>query len=134
MVSSLVHIVSSGTSNYIRPTSMSLTTDDKCLRFYDPIYLCRGGAGPRGALPTLSQYMLSSAATFGFFLSIGSVSPPFTLHPHPSCPLIMSPNSREHSHNSNNQTHAKFQLFSPSLSLSLSSLHSLILPFAFFWF
>ena len=35
----------------------------------------RGGAGPRGALSTLSQYMLSSAATFGFFLSIGSVSP-----------------------------------------------------------
>lgn len=34
----------------------------------------RGGAGPRGALSTLSQYMLSSAATFGFFLSIGSVS------------------------------------------------------------
>ena len=33
----------------------------------------RGGAGPRGALPTLSQYMLSSAATFSFFLSIGSV-------------------------------------------------------------
>ena len=33
----------------------------------------RGGAGPRGVLPTLSQYMLSSAATFGFFLSIGSV-------------------------------------------------------------
>jgi len=35
--------------------------------------IIRGGAGPRGALPTLSQYMLSSAATFGFFLSIGSV-------------------------------------------------------------
>jgi len=35
--------------------------------------ILRGGAGPRGALPTLSQYMLSSAATFGFFLSIGSV-------------------------------------------------------------
>ena len=34
----------------------------------------RGGAGPRGVLATLSQYMLSSAATFGFFLSIGSVS------------------------------------------------------------
>ena len=34
----------------------------------------RGGAGPRGALATLSQYMLSSAATFGFFLAIGSVS------------------------------------------------------------
>jgi len=35
--------------------------------------ILRGGAGPRGALPTLSQYMLSSAATFSFFLSIGSV-------------------------------------------------------------
>ncbi|KZT52147.1 hypothetical protein CALCODRAFT_476249 [Calocera cornea HHB12733] len=33
----------------------------------------RGGAGPRGFLPTLSQYMLSSAATFSFFLAIGSV-------------------------------------------------------------
>uniref|UniRef100_A0A8H8CQL7 Uncharacterized protein n=1 Tax=Psilocybe cubensis TaxID=181762 RepID=A0A8H8CQL7_PSICU len=35
--------------------------------------IIRGGAGPRGALATLSQYMLSSAATFSFFLSIGSV-------------------------------------------------------------
>lgn len=35
--------------------------------------IIRGGAGPRGALATLSQYMLSSAATFGFFLAIGSV-------------------------------------------------------------
>jgi len=35
--------------------------------------ILRGGAGPRGALPTLSQYMLSSASTFSFFLSIGSV-------------------------------------------------------------
>ncbi|KAK7694227.1 hypothetical protein QCA50_001407 [Cerrena zonata] len=35
--------------------------------------ILRGGAGPRGALPTLSQYMLTSGATFGFFLSIGSV-------------------------------------------------------------
>ena len=34
----------------------------------------RGGAGPRGFLATLSQYMLSSAATFSFFLAIGSVS------------------------------------------------------------
>ncbi|KAJ7293842.1 reactive mitochondrial oxygen species modulator 1-domain-containing protein [Mycena rebaudengoi] len=31
------------------------------------------GAGPRGVLSTLSKTMLSSAATFGFFLSIGSV-------------------------------------------------------------
>ncbi|KAG9101212.1 subunit of TIM23 translocase complex [Ceratobasidium sp. UAMH 11750] len=35
--------------------------------------ILRGGAGPRGAMATLSQYMLSSAATFSFFLSIGAV-------------------------------------------------------------
>ncbi|KAG6872466.1 subunit of TIM23 translocase complex [Termitomyces sp. Mi166 len=35
--------------------------------------IIRGGAGPRGAMATLSQYMLSSAATFSFFLAIGSV-------------------------------------------------------------
>ena len=35
----------------------------------------RQGAGPRGLLATLSQYMLSSAATFSFFLAIGSVGP-----------------------------------------------------------
>ena len=42
--------------------------------------LQRGGAGPRGYLATLSQYMLSSAATFSFFLAIGSVRINF-LHP-----------------------------------------------------
>ncbi|KAG7090775.1 hypothetical protein E1B28_009860 [Marasmius oreades] len=35
--------------------------------------IVRHGPGPRGVLATLSQYMVSSAATFGFFLSIGSV-------------------------------------------------------------
>ncbi|KDQ20424.1 hypothetical protein BOTBODRAFT_50529 [Botryobasidium botryosum FD-172 SS1] len=35
--------------------------------------ILRGGVGPRGFLATLSQYMLSSAATFSFFLAIGSV-------------------------------------------------------------
>lgn len=33
----------------------------------------RHGAGPHGLMATLSQYMLSSAATFSFFLAIGSV-------------------------------------------------------------
>ncbi|KZV92121.1 hypothetical protein EXIGLDRAFT_769308 [Exidia glandulosa HHB12029] len=35
--------------------------------------IIRGGAGPRGFLATLSQYMLTSAASFSFFLAIGSV-------------------------------------------------------------
>ncbi|KAF6766453.1 reactive mitochondrial oxygen species modulator 1-domain-containing protein [Ephemerocybe angulata] len=35
--------------------------------------IIRHGAGPRGFMATLSQYMLSSAATFSFFLAIGSV-------------------------------------------------------------
>ncbi len=43
-------------------------------------YAHRGGAGPRGILPTLSQYMLSSGATFAFFLSIGSVSAPSDMY------------------------------------------------------
>ncbi|TDL28879.1 hypothetical protein BD410DRAFT_781436 [Rickenella mellea] len=35
--------------------------------------ILRNGAGPRGFAATLSQYMLSSGATFAFFLAIGSV-------------------------------------------------------------
>lgn len=31
------------------------------------------GAGPKGFLPSISTYMLSSGATFAFFMSIGSV-------------------------------------------------------------
>ncbi|KAK2461721.1 hypothetical protein APHAL10511_006184 [Amanita phalloides] len=41
----------------------------------------RHGAGPRGLMATLSQYMLSSAATFSFFLAIGSVIRNDTLAP-----------------------------------------------------
>lgn len=47
---------------------------DSATLFHSFIMLGRGGAGSRGILPTLSQYMFSSAATFAFFLSIGSVS------------------------------------------------------------
>ncbi|KAM0792884.1 hypothetical protein ACM66B_002646 [Microbotryomycetes sp. NB124-2] len=35
--------------------------------------ILRNGAGPRGFLPSLSGYMLSSGATFAFFMSIGTV-------------------------------------------------------------
>ena len=46
--------------------------------FYFPL-IYRQGAGPRGILATLSQYMLGSAASFAFFLSIGSVRSLFRL-------------------------------------------------------
>jgi len=56
--------------------------------------ILRGGAGPRGFLPTLSQYMLSSAATFSFFLAIGSVirtDAPMLVPPHLQAAMSMSP-------------------------------------------
>ncbi|UZJ53933.1 hypothetical protein CBS101457_003253 [Exobasidium rhododendri] len=37
------------------------------------VQILRAGPGPRGAMGTLAQFMGTSAATFGFFMSIGTV-------------------------------------------------------------
>ncbi|KAK7737301.1 subunit of TIM23 translocase complex [Cytospora paraplurivora] len=40
---------------------------------YGTVSIFRYGAGPNGIMRTLGQYMGASGATFGFFMSIGSV-------------------------------------------------------------
>ncbi|KAI9348416.1 reactive mitochondrial oxygen species modulator 1-domain-containing protein [Pilaira anomala] len=45
-----------------------------CIGFvFGSISLMRYGAGTKGPINTLSQYMIGSAASFGFFMAIGSV-------------------------------------------------------------
>ncbi|CAO3618053.1 unnamed protein product [Cunninghamella blakesleeana] len=45
-----------------------------CVGFvFGGINILRFGGGRKGALSTLSQYMLGSGASFAFFMSIGSV-------------------------------------------------------------
>ncbi|GAA5817843.1 hypothetical protein MFLAVUS_011402 [Mucor flavus] len=45
-----------------------------CIGFvFGSISLMRFGAGTKGPVNMLSQYMLGSAASFGFFMAIGSV-------------------------------------------------------------
>ncbi|KAI8331226.1 mitochondrial genome maintenance protein Mgr2 [Chlamydoabsidia padenii] len=45
-----------------------------CVGFvFGGITILRFGGGKKGAISTLSQYMVGSAASFGFFMSIGSV-------------------------------------------------------------
>jgi len=40
---------------------------------FGTVNIARYGAGPNGIMRTLGQFMLGSGATFGFFMSIGSV-------------------------------------------------------------
>ncbi|ROV88113.1 hypothetical protein VSDG_09372 [Cytospora chrysosperma] len=40
---------------------------------YGTVSIFRYGAGPNGIMRTLGQFMGASGATFGFFMSIGSV-------------------------------------------------------------
>ncbi|KAI9262241.1 reactive mitochondrial oxygen species modulator 1-domain-containing protein [Phascolomyces articulosus] len=45
-----------------------------CVGFvFGTINIIRFGSGAKGPISMLSQYMLGSAASFGFFMSIGSV-------------------------------------------------------------
>ncbi|KAI9032896.1 reactive mitochondrial oxygen species modulator 1-domain-containing protein [Phycomyces nitens] len=45
-----------------------------CVGFvFGTVSLIRFGSGAKGPVTLLSQYMLGSAASFGFFMSIGSV-------------------------------------------------------------
>ncbi|KAI7849652.1 reactive mitochondrial oxygen species modulator 1-domain-containing protein [Circinella umbellata] len=45
-----------------------------CVGFvFGTINIIRFGSGTKGPISMLSQYMLGSAASFGFFMSIGSV-------------------------------------------------------------
>ncbi|KAI9904031.1 hypothetical protein N3K66_000560 [Trichothecium roseum] len=40
---------------------------------FGTVTIFRYGAGPNGIMRTLGQYMAGSGATFGFFMSVGSV-------------------------------------------------------------
>ncbi|KAG9240723.1 reactive mitochondrial oxygen species modulator 1-domain-containing protein [Calycina marina] len=48
---------------------------------FGSVNIMRYGAGPNGVMRSLGQYMLGSGATFGFFMSIGSVVRTDTISP-----------------------------------------------------
>ncbi|KAG1465898.1 hypothetical protein G6F46_001619 [Rhizopus delemar] len=69
-----------------------------CIGFvFGSISLIRFGPGNKSPISLLSQYMVGSAASFGFFMSIGSVvrSEPRLLTPHMKLPVFVKQRNQE---------------------------------------
>ncbi|KAI9492831.1 reactive oxygen species modulator 1, partial [Zychaea mexicana] len=62
------------TTDKMKMGAMMGGTVGLCVGFvFGTINIIRFGSGSKGPISLLSQYMLGSAASFGFFMSIGSV-------------------------------------------------------------
>jgi hypothetical protein len=64
-------------------------------------------SGPRGSIATLATYMGSSAATFGFFMSIGSVSSRCAPHRRITVSLISGHQNRLRSESSDGSSRSR---------------------------
>ncbi|EFX01878.1 mitochondrial genome maintenance protein [Grosmannia clavigera kw1407] len=68
------HAVGPSTSDKLKMGAMMGGTVGVIIGFiYGTVNIFRYGAGVNGIMRTLGQYMAASGATFGFFMSIGSV-------------------------------------------------------------